>query len=162
MQKDEKQNLILPNVSDESLAFLSQDKYSMDSELDNKYKNLTKPVGSRLKNALLYNTCIVFGIYYFSRNIVYFRNKRSGGIKHTTYFKILRTIFFYTFIPTILLLPNIFILFGLHPVQYFKDKKELEEDLLGSSELRDAMLGITKMYKKDIASTLVEGLDNKI
>ncbi len=156
MNIEDRQNQIkqISTISDSSIAFLTQDKYTMNKELDNEYKNLTNPVGNRLKNAFFYNTCIVFGFYYFSRNIVYFRKKK--GISNITYSKLLRTTFFYTFIPVVLLMPNLFILFGLHPIKYFREKKAVEEKLLGSSELRDSLFGFTKMYKNDIASSMFE------
>jgi hypothetical protein len=152
MNVEEKTRLI----SEDSLAFLTQDKYTMNPDLDKEYKNLTSPVSSRIKNALVYNTCMVFGYYYFSRNAVYFRKKKYKGLKDTSNLRILRSTLFYTFIPALLLAPNVFILFGLHPLRYFREKKALEDQLLGSSELKDSIFGVNKMYRKDIATTMTE------
>jgi hypothetical protein len=152
MNVEEKSRLI----SEESLAFLTQDKYTMNNELDDKYKNLTSPVSNRIKNAMIYNTCMVFGYYYFSRNAVYFRNKKYKGLKDTSNLRILRSTLFYTFVPAVLLAPNLFILFGLHPMKYFREKKALEDQLLLSSELKDSLFGLNKMYRKDIATTMTE------
>ena len=96
------------NLKEESSAFLTIDKYSMNRDLDDAYKSLVIPVENRIKNAIFYNAFIVFGYYYFSRNIVFFRNKKYKGVKDLSNLKILRTTVFYTFIPAILLLPNVF------------------------------------------------------
>lgn len=142
-------------------AILSEEKYSLNPELDKEYKKLTNSVNSRFKNVIFYNICMCFAYYYCSRNIVYFR-KRIYGKRDFTYSKVIRTILFYTFIPTLLLIPNVFLLFGIHPIKYFREKRELEEKLLTSKELKDTIFGIDHMYKREVMPTMVENdeIDN--
>jgi hypothetical protein len=138
-----------------AFAFLSEDRYTNNKELDQLYKENSNKIKKGLKNVAVYNLFLCFGLYYYARNVVYFRNKYFGN-KEMTNWRILRKTLMFTFIPMILLIPNVFLLLGLHPIKHFREKRDIENQMMSSSELRDSIFGLAEMYKENIESTLSE------
>jgi hypothetical protein len=140
-------------------ASISEENYTLDENLDKAYKTNTSYVTGGIKIAVLYNLCLCFGLYYFSRNISYFKSKYLRK-KEITNFNIIKKTLWYTFIPLVLISPNVFILLGIHPIKVFKDRKKMEEELLSSAEIQYSLSGLDLLYKKHVKSTFKEEVAN--
>ena len=140
-------------------AFISEENYTLDENLDRAYKTNTNYVTGGIKTGILYNFCLCFGLYYYSRNISYFKSKYFRKTEITN-FSIFKKTLWYTFIPLILISPNVFILLGIHPIKVFKDRRKIEEELLSSKEIQDSLSGLDLLYKKHVKSTFKEDVAN--
>ncbi len=149
-------------LENQNLASLSEDSYSVDKNLDQAYKKNSNYLSGGIKTAIIYNFCLCFGLYYFTRNVSYFKTKYLKK-KEITNFSIARKTILYTFVPLMLIFPNVLIILGLHPIKVFRERRKMEEDLLSRKEIEDSIFGLDSLYRKHVKSTFKEeAYENKI
>jgi hypothetical protein len=132
--------------------------FTNDPELDKNYKNINTAIKLRMKYVLIYNAVLCFGLFYYGRNISFFRKKY--GSEERTIFSVLKSSMLHLFMPPLLLMPNIFILFGMHPIKYWKEKQKIESEFGKGESFNHSVNSFTNFIDDEIKTPFHESLQN--
>jgi hypothetical protein len=134
----------------------NEEIYSLNKERDRNYKAFKSSIYGRVKYAAVYNIFIFIGMYYYCRNLSYYRYKL--GLNKTSIPRILFNTFMHITVPILIFVPNIFIIFGMHPIKYLKEKKRLEEELMSGEDYIFSLNQFVDFVEKEIEEPLNESL----
>jgi hypothetical protein len=148
------------NNNDESLkvekvfesAIQSLDNYSNNPKLDQQYKDMIEPIPFRIKNIVIYNSIVIGGFYYYCKHALYYRKKFQ--LQQFSWSRLIKKFLVFTFLPIVVITPNLLIMYGKNPYKSFKERQELEEKLLHNPEVTEALNRMTNVYKKSLESVL--------
>jgi hypothetical protein len=130
--------------------------FSNDKEKDLQYKKLRSTNNNRYKYAGMYNLALVFGMYYYARNIPTIKYRL--GLHKKSLPRILFFTFLHISVPVLLLIPNFFIIWGRHPWKYFLEKRKLEDELMSGDDLIYSFIQFTEFVENQIKTPLDEAL----